>query len=149
MGLYHCESLTPGVLRVKISTRSSKKIEKENISEILIEILGWSEQRLSLLEESISRYVYLRGAKSIYGQAKEPNVRNQLIKPVIYSLWMIWTRVFQWRNWKKDYDTLERSFTERAITVSFKKVTPPFAFPACVCLFVLYLFLQWNPPRLH
>lgn len=86
MGLYHCESLTPGVLRVKISTRSSKKIEKENISEILIEILGWSEQRLSLLKESISRYVYLQGAKSIYDQAKEPNVRNKLIKPVIYSL---------------------------------------------------------------
>ena len=86
MGLYHCESLTPGVLRVKISTRPSKKIEKENISETLIEILGWSEQRLSLLEETIIRYVYLREAKSIYGQAKEPNVRNNLIKTVIYSL---------------------------------------------------------------
>lgn len=42
MGLYHCESLTPGVLRVKISIMPSKKIEKENVSEIFTEILGCS-----------------------------------------------------------------------------------------------------------
>lgn len=33
--------------------------------------------------------IYIWVAKSIYCQAKEPNLRNNLIKPVIYSLSMI------------------------------------------------------------